>query len=398
LRPVLDLLLRVTTRWGRYATPGTPTVSNLQFEADAAMTVTARHGGLAFRVSYAPHILDIVSGPGDGTFVTQTLNLGVDVQVDPAWVLTFTSVGTYGTQSYLAPLAAPPGGVPAPPTPFPRSTSLESWSAAARAGATGRVSPVSTLRLALDASATSGIGEEDQLSLPPQATVRVEAAYDLRLSPRDDLSTRGYASGTRLRRTLAPSDGSVTALRDTFVTGILESWRHRPAPRTELALGLGGAWANSESTTFLSYGRLMPVAEFRVAQDVVLDVGQSAVPPERAPSSALRLAATLGYAPYVDPRSALVYERATASAVAEWPFQARWSASATLSTAMVPYRGTVAERYGNAEASVTYAPLRFASFQAGLFWNYQNSVPGLTSSFQAWGASFTIGLHEPFRI
>ncbi len=400
VRPILDLSLGATTRVGQYVTPGTPSESNRQVEADAMVSVTARHQVLAFRGSYSARFLDVTSGSGAGKYLTQGLFLGTDVPADPRWLLTFTAGGTYGTQSSLAPAGAPPGtqpGVPVSPTPFPRATSLESWSAEARAGAAGRLSPVSTLRFLASASATSGIGDVDRLSLPPQATVRLEAGYEVRLSSRDELATSGYAHGTRLQQTLVLPGGNVTSLSDTFVAAIVESWRQRPGPRTEIALGLGGAWANVEATTFFSHNRLMPVAELRVGQDVALDAGLAAVPSERSGASRLRLAATLAYAPYIDPMSAFVYDRLTASAAATWPFHADWSANATLSTAVVPDRGTIVQRYGGAEAGLTYSPLRFATFQAGFFWNHQAGSAAVTT-FQAWGASFAIALHDVFHL
>jgi hypothetical protein len=71
--------------------------------------------------------------------------------------------------------------------------------------------------------------------------------------------------------------------------------------------------------------------------------------------------------------------------------------SATVTGAIVPFRDGVAQRYGNGEASIVYAPLHFLSFQAAFFWNQQTGLTTL-NSFQSWGVGLTVVVGKAWRL
>jgi len=400
--PLVELSLRTQILASSYTTPTTGTELAPQFLVEPGLALTLGGGRVTFRASYVPRMLVVFSGPGEGTFVYQSVYLGLDSRLDASWTLMLSLNGTYGSQSYLSPVAPPLGtapGTPPTPTPFPGTPSLDSWSTFDTVTVTGRLSPLTTLRLVAGVTAQSGIGAESLASMPLQVGSRLEAALDLRLSRPNVLATSAYAQVGRLAREVSTPEGVATVHRISFFTGVLETWRHALGPRTDTSLGLGAAYANSESLTRLSYQRFMPSAEAGIRQGFTLEEGARGVAPEPGRgTTGVVLAAMLAVLPYIDPYTALVYNRGTAALSADWTFGPQWRSSTTFSGALVPYRGRVAERSGTATLTAGYLPLRFVTVEAGAFYQYQSGLPGLVYSFTSWGGSLTLILTERARL
>lgn len=402
LLPILDLSLRATTREGSYWTAALGTEFTSQLLLEPAVMVLLGRGVVTFRVSYAPRLQAIFSGPGSGTYAMQRLNLDLDLQLDPRWTLAMRLAGSYGTQSYVGaaglPVGTPPGTAP-PPTPFPNATSLEYWRAEMLAQLTGRLAPTSTLRLTAALVGQGGINQASQVSMPPQFGPRLDAALELSAGRLDFWTTSAFVWGMKLWRTVPAGDGFLESTRESLVAGVMESWRHRIGTQTELSLGLGGAYGTSESTTVFSYGRFMPTAEVRVQHDVPLEPGVvAAAGEERRPLSRLQFTVSAALSPYVDPYTAVVYDRLVAATAVDWTMGANWRLSGYFSGALDAYRDTVARRYGSATATVGWSPTRFLTVEAGLFAQSQNGVPGVVYAFGEWGGQLGILLHDRLRM
>jgi len=203
----------------------------------------------------------------------------------------------------------------------------------------------------------------------------------------------------RLWRTTLVGDAYLESERDSLVVGAGESWRHQIYTQTQLVLGVGGAYGTSESTTVFSYGRFMPTAEVRVQHDIPLEPGVvPAAGEELRPLSRLQFTVSAALSPYVDPFTAVVYDRLVASTAVDWTLGANWRLSGYFAGAMDAYRDMVPRRYGSATATVGWSPSRFATIEFGLFALAQNGVPGLVYAFSEWGGQVGVLLHDRLRM
>jgi hypothetical protein len=402
LLPILDLQLRANQREGSYWSPtvGTQLTSQLLVEPTIAFLVG--RGTVTTRVAYTPRLQMIFTGPGEGAYANHRLFADVDLRLAPVWTLAIRAAGSYGTQSFVGTAGAsaglPPGTAP-PPTPIPSATSLEYWRAELLAQATGRLGPTTTLRLTGAATGQGGISQESQLSMPPQVGPRLDAALEVAGSRLDIWTTDAYATGMHLWRTLPVPSGFVSSERQSLVLGALESWRHQAAARTELVLSLGLAYGTSGSTTVFSYDRWMPTGEVRVQHDVPLEPGVvPAAGEERRLNSRLQFTVSAALAPYVDPYSAIVYDRLVGAAAADWTLGANWHVAGYASGAMDVLADNVPRRYGSASVTLGWSPSRYATIEVGMFAQAQNGVPGLVYAYSEWGGQLGVILHDRLRM
>lgn len=402
LLPLLDLQLRAVLREGSYWTAALGTELTSQLLLEPTVMVLLGRGTVTIRMAYAPRLQAIFSGPSEGTYAMQRFFLDVDLRLDPSWTLAMRAAGSYGTQSFVGtagvPPGTPPGTAPAP-TPYPDATSLEYWRAEVLAQLTGRLAATTTLRLTGAIVGQGGISTASRVSMPPQFGPRLDAALELATSRLDLWTTSAYAWGMRLWRTTLVGDAYLESERDSLVVGAGESWRHQIYTQTQLVLGLGGAYGTSESTTVFSYGRFMPTAEVRVQHDIPLEPGVvPAAGEELRPLSRLQFTVSAALSPYVDPFTAVVYDRLVASTAVDWTLGANWRLSGYFAGAMDAYRDTVPRRYGSATATVGWSPSRFATIEFGLFALAQNGVPGLVYAFSEWGGQVGVLLHDRLRM
>jgi hypothetical protein len=137
----------------------------------------------------------------------------------------------------------------------------------------------------------------------------------------------------------------------------------------------------------------------RFLHDIPLAPGEiPAAGEERRPTSRLQFSVGVELAPFVDPYSAIAYDRLVATAAASWAIRANWRVALAFSGATDIYRDQPARRYGGANAVVAWEPARYLAIEAGLFAQAQAGPSLLVYTYREWGGQIAVLLRERLRM
>jgi hypothetical protein len=370
----LDVSLRSTAR-ARTLTLEDGSVSfvnELEVVPQASMVLNIPR--FAFTVGLSPRFL-VVSLQGGPVEIYTSAWLLLEYKIDPTWRLFAAENASYGTNNLTLP--ATPGGPAQPPpelSPISARTSIPYIYLSSSLSLVGRLSRRTTLSLVASYVESGGVGAAAEQTMPLQWGPRAEASVDWKASRDQSLVTAGTFQ-------LSTFSTGRTVYTGTLTETLRSAWDRRF--RTTFTLGAGSS--NTETLTGYTFDRVAPV----------LGLGMDMTTASRDP---LHLALNLYVGPYVDPYLAVAYQRATLTGNLDWRPGREWTLSANLSAAVTPYKGRVAERYGVAGLSASYAASRTLSLSTGTWIQWQLDNLRFASAFRQGGIFVSVTVRDTERL
>jgi hypothetical protein len=371
----LDVSLRSTVR-ARTLTLEDGSVSfinELEVVPQASMVLNIPR--FAFTLGLSPRFL-VVSLQGGPVEIYTSAWLLLEYKIDPTWRLFAAENASYGTNNLTLPATAPGSPAQPPPqlAPFSARTSIPYIYLSSSLGLVGRLSRRTTLALTGSYVESGGVGAAAEQTMPLQWGPRAEASVDWKASREQSLVTAGTAQ-------LSTFSVGRTVYTGTLTETLRSEWDRRF--RTTFTLGAGSS--NTETLTGYTFDRVAPV----------LGLGMDMTTAARDP---LHLALNLYVGPYVDPFLAVAYQRATLTGNLDWRLRRDWTLGANLSAAVTPYKGRVAERYGVAGLSASYAASRTLLFSTGTWIQWQLDNLRFASAFRQGGIYVSLTVRDSERL
>jgi hypothetical protein len=378
LVPGAKLVLGVGSQVRSYSTPGDAGdtwSTDVEVTPGASLSVTLPTMRLG--LGYGARLSFPINAIGPDLAVLQGAYLRVSWDVSSLWNLSLNGNFTYGDYSQLVPIVTPgaPGAPPSSLSPIRSFSTYPYIGAYASLAATGRLSARLRLRLSAGYSDVGGLGVEGQAAQPRSWGPTADASLDW------DVTHTGT-----LGSSVAFSNSNVVGNFHIMVGTWRESWTERFSKDLEGAISAGAALTSTDSTTFVGFGHLVPVASASIKY--YTDVRH-----------AFRLSGDVGLAPFVDTYFNITYQRLTANLALDWYPSSAWVLGAVLGAGYAPAAAPPPQAYGTFGVSGSWAPWAWCTLSAGAFTQTQGTMQTFDlAGFRQWTVYLSVNLTDAIRL
>jgi hypothetical protein len=368
----LDVGVGAAVRSQTLTSEGAGGVWGTDVEVTPGIAGTLNLPGLQLAGGYAARLTFPINSGGETLAVLNQAYFRLTWQAAPLWTIVAEASAILGDNSQLVPITTPGGSGPPPPVVSPvRTFSTYPYIgllAALRAGT--QFSARTRLRVSVGYSDVGGTGEIGAAAQPRTWGPSGEAIFEWDSSRTSMLAT-----------SLAVSDSIMSGQYSILIGALRETWSQRWTPDLETTVSAGAALSNTDSVSFLSVGRLLPVAGagLRYFTDVRHE---------------FRLSLDAGLGPYVDPYIRVAYQRIAVTFAVDWYPTKSIFVGGFGSAAWVPYSVQAPESYGTAGASAGWEPWKILTVGVGAFSQAQFQGTAGVGVFKQWTLYGSLTLRE----